>query len=370
MPLPELAGGSAERPAPLARSRAQRSLRLLLALCLALVAVYVFARAGRRALIEYGRWQGARLNRLAWEAGFQERGRAVPTQGPRDGYWGSRLAPHTKDPELGWVLPPLQVPGLLDVDSLGMQRVTPREKAEGRLLILGASTAFGGYASTARTTYFHLLAERLGRESLPVEIVVYATGAWKSSQELRALKLHGIGVKPDLVLFLDGLNDLTNGSNAHTLYGVPTRTLDGSRWQPLYNEGDFEERVRVYLAHMREAQELLQPLGVGVVYALQPSLFEKKTLSALEQRVSVGSFAPMGDPQRLRQAYAAMRLGLSELAQQPGTHFVDCSRVFDAETATTFTDAWHFSDAGHAILADALGQALVPIVRSLAGRAH
>ena len=114
------------------------------------------------------------------------------------------------------------------------------------------NSAFGGYASTERTTYFRLLAERLDRESLPLEVVVYATGAWKSSQELRALKLHGIGVKPDLVLFLDGLNDLTNGSNAHTLYGVQTRTLDGSRWQPLYNEGDFEERVRVYLAEAFE----------------------------------------------------------------------------------------------------------------------
>jgi lysophospholipase L1-like esterase len=57
-----------------------------------------------------------------------------------------------------------------------------------------------------------------------------------------------------------------------------------------------------------------------------------------------------------------MKTGLEALAQADGVSFVDCSGVFDAERATTFTDLWHFPDPGHALLADRLAPALLEIL--------
>jgi len=338
--------------------------RLLLAgavVLLAGIAAFGAAKVTRRAWRSYVEWQGVRLNRLAWEAGFQERGLPVPEQGPRDGYWGARIAKHVTDPVLGWVLPELHVPDLLEVDAQGLQ-YAPAPGAPGtRLLIVGASTAFGGYASSIDNTYFSRLARQLGAKGSPVAITVLATGAWKSEQERIAIETLGLAMDPQVVLLFDGLNDLTNGSNANVRFGLETKTLDGSRWNMLYHEHDYPERVRVYLENMRAVRDLLRARGIQVVFALQPALFEKKTKSALEERVERGSLAALGSEQDLQRSYEELRRGLKALASEEGVYFVDCSRIYDAESATVFTDVWHFSDVGHRILADHLAAQLPPL---------
>lgn len=341
---------------------ARRLVLVGVAALLALLIGYAAAKGARRAWRSFVAWQGLRLNQRAWEAGFLERGLPVPEQGPRDGYWGARIARHVTDPTLGWVLPELHVPDLLEVDANGLQ-YAPSPGAPGtRLLIVGASTAFGGYASTMGETYFARLARMLAADGRPVAITVLATGAWKSEQEILALEAKGLATRPEIVLFLNGLNDVTNGSNARVRYGVETKPLDGSRWHPLYHEHDYADRVAVYLANMRIARDRLRQEGIGVVFALQPSLFEKRTRSALEDEVEEGALAALGSEAELRRAYEGIRQGLAALATQPGTHFVDCSRVFDGESATVFTDAWHFSDVGHRLLADRLAEQLAPLV--------
>ena len=67
-------------------------------------------------------------------------------------------------------------------------------------------------------------------------------------------------------------------------------------------------------------------------------------------------------------AYATLRGRLAELASGEGTHFVDCSRAFDGEGATVFTDLWHFSDVGHRLLAGCLAAGLAPVVRARGAR--
>jgi lysophospholipase L1-like esterase len=321
---------------------------------------YGAAKLARRAWWSFVAWQGMKLNQDAWEAGFRERGLPVPEQGPRDGYWGSRIAKHVTDPVLGWVLPELHIPDLLEVDANGFQ-YAPEPGAPGtRILIVGASTAFGGYASTIGNTYFSLLGRELEGKQRPVAITVLATGAWKSEQELKAIEAKGLATNPQVVVFLNGLNDITNGANAHVRYGVETKTLDGSRWHPLYHEHDYPERVRVYLANMREARDRLRALGIDVVFALQPSLFEKKTRSPLEEEVERGALVALGSEEDLRRSYESLRQGLAALANEPGVYFADCSRAFDGETATVFTDAWHFSDVGHRLLAHHLADQLAP----------
>ena len=58
-----------------------------------------------------------------------------------------------------------------------------------------------------------------------------AGGAWKSIQELRAFQLHLQRQPIDLIVFLNGLNDLTNGATAKTLYGEKIQPADGYHGQ-------------------------------------------------------------------------------------------------------------------------------------------
>lgn len=327
------------------------------------IAIKVCVREYRRFII----WQGVRLNRQAWEACFTERHLPLPPSGPRDGYWGAHLGKHTEHPVLGWILPALHVPGLLDIDEHGLQRV-PSPGAKLGLLIVGASVAFGGGASDIENTYYFQLGKLLNKDGCPVDTTVCATGAWKSIQEVKALRLYGLSVHPDIVIFLNGLNDLTNGSNAYTLFGTPTKTLDGSRWNLLYNEHDYRERVRLYLENMREARNLLRRDNVEVVFALQPALFEKEPLSRMEQKLLRNSLPPYGSKESLKQGYQDIRVGLMGLTRSDGADFIDCSRIFSNERATTFIDLWHFNDPGQHLLAEYLAIKLRPIIEKRARR--
>jgi lysophospholipase L1-like esterase len=270
---------------------------------------------------------GKRLNRAAWEACFEERGLAVPPGGPRDGYWGKRVPPWTRDPALGWHETEVHLPGLVEQDSSGVQRIdTPG--ARRHVLILGGSVAWGAYASQIGTTYFARLARRLEDSGRPVSITVLAAGGWTTDNELKALRARGLALKPDVVLFVDGMNDLAQA-----------------------RAGTEDQLVEAYLSRLREARDLTLEHGAAAVFSLQPALALKRRKSALEERIlelmrRQSSFVPT--------AYPRLRQGLGALALRNGAFFVDCSDAFSGETATTFTDIWHFADPGHELLAGCL----------------
>jgi lysophospholipase L1-like esterase len=281
--------------------------------------------------------RGADLNRLAWEANFRERGLAVPVRGPRDGYWGAAMPAQVKVPDLGWKEAEVHLPGRVEEDRNGMQSFDvpgPRW----HILIIGGSVAWGAYASSIETTYFALVARELAAKHLPVRITVLAAGAWTSENELAALQRRSPALRPDIVILLDGLNDL------------------------MMRAGSADQRAADYLVHVRAFRDAARAEGATVVLALQPFLLQKHMLTALEERVlelSVDAATPVS---LLRTGYSRLRSGLALLAQQEGTVFLDCSDSFDDERATTFTDIWHFADPGHRLLADRLVQGLTPVL--------
>jgi GDSL-like Lipase/Acylhydrolase family len=279
---------------------------------------------------------GKKLNRAAWEASFAERGLAVPAGGPRDGYWGSRMPAWVKDPDAGWHEAEVHLPGLVEIDADGAQRL--RSDGSPRVLILGGSVAWGAYASRLDETYFAHAAKRLAAAGVPADVTVLAAGAWTSENELNALRRRVL-TRPDVVVFLDGLNDLTQGK------GLSEDT-----------------RVRNYLDHLHEARDLAETKGARVLISLQPTLTGKRRRSALEQRI----LDIMADKAAIvPSAYARMRVELRGLEDDAGTRFVDCSDAFSGEAPTTFTDIWHFADPGHRLLGDCLVQGLIPMLREV-----
>jgi lysophospholipase L1-like esterase len=278
---------------------------------------------------------GKKLNRVAWEASFTERRLPIPNEGPRDGYWGNRMPPWTRDPEIGWHESEVHLRGLVDQDAHGLQRIEV-PGARWHILIIGASVAWGAYASSIEETYFAWVARQLEKSGRPVRVTVLAAGAWTSDNELKALRARGLGMQPDVVLFLNGMNDLTQGK------GIAE-----------------EDRIRRYLDHMHEARDVARTKGIAAVFALQPALAGKQRKTGIEDRIvelmaDKSAFVPT--------AYPRMLTGLEGLASEPGTQVLDCSNAFSSERATTFTDIWHFADPGHRLLAACLAQGLLPVL--------
>lgn len=307
--------------------------------------------------------QGRNLNLEAWELSYVERELPIPRSGPRDGVWGERLRPKVRHTALGWHEPHVSIPGILDVDKNGVQTYQSREEPKKTVLILGGSVAFGSYASTISRTYFHLMGEILDREGAPCDVHVVAAGAWKSVQEVKALMLHFPTIEPDLVIFLNGLNDLTSGATSRALYRERTATSDGSEWTPSYHEHDYEQRVADYLANMRTAAGFITASQSDMLVVLQPSLVEREQPSEIERELLEASLKPHASASALAESYEEMRRGLARLARSSNIHFADCSRVFHEEQETTLVDLWHFGDAGHRILGVAVAQEVLTILR-------
>lgn len=311
---------------------------------------------------------GKDLNRAAWEASFVERGLPSPPSGPRDGYWMGRVGPKVPDLRVGWRERTAFVPDLLDIDENGWQRFSSGVSHPHRIVVLGGSVAFGAYASSIDATYFHVMGRVLRSLALPVDITVVAAGAWKAVQEVNALAAYGDSIQPDLVVLLDGLNDLTNGATAGSLFGEPVVKADGSPWTPEYHAHDYAERVANYVRQVERASAIARSLGSETLVVLQPSLVERNPRTALEETLLARSIGPYGSATVLSTHYEAMRVELHRRAEAGMVHLLDCSRVFQRERATTFTDLWHFTDPGHAILGREIARE-VAVILAARGRA-
>jgi hypothetical protein len=291
-----------------------------------------------------GKLAAESVYKKAWENSYIERGYPVPKQGPREGYWGDRLGKKTENQFLGWQEPKISIKNLLEIDQHGMQHAG-KKGAPCHILIIGGSVAAGAYASQISTTYFAKLVQYLEDAKKTVNVTVYAAGAWVSIQEVSALLYKGLQLHPDIIIFLDGLNDLT---------GVNLTQLDEYR-----KNIPYEKRVSDYLEHMRLAKDLCKCKGAKLVYVLQPFLPWKKNNTVYEQKLLNQKY--VGDVAMLRKYYTIMKEGLKGLVED-NVYFIDCSNVFSEEKATTFTDLWHFSDFGHDFLGKYIADKLITIL--------
>lgn len=296
------------------------------------------------------------LNLDAWEATFRERGLPVPPDGPREGVWADRLR-KVEDERLGWREVPVDLPRLIAIDSLGMQHVGDPDAAT-RILIVGASVAWGADASTIEDTYFATLVDELAELGVEARATVFAAGAWKSEQEVTAAEIASERADFDLVVYLNGLNDLTNGVTHDDRF----RSADEE------HAADYEARVETYARQMRHGAEQAARRGQRMLVVLQPSLAERVDPGPVEEELLDAHLARLGDISRLRAAYAAMRQRLRVLSSgSDHVHVLDASRIFASERVTTFADLWHFSDPGHAILGRAMARKLARILRAGGG---
>jgi hypothetical protein len=122
---------------------------------------------------------------------------------------------------------------------------------------------------------------------------------------------------------------------------------------------------------MNKAADLTAALRSDFLVVLQPSLVERTRRTSIENLLLEGSLKPHASAAALLESYEAMRRGLNDRARSTNVKFLDCSRVFNKEPATTFSDIWHFSDFGHEILARTMANEIALILgQRLTGRQH
>jgi hypothetical protein len=326
---------------------------------------------------------GQELNKVAWDSTFQERKLPAPPHGPRDGWEGKGLGPTKPDPDLQYTLTsPVRIGKYVDVNEEGFQIVGDPRTAQYRILILGGSVGFGAYASDIQHTYFSRMLDYLKSQNQSVVIYVLATHGWRTRNELAALEKYGLAIKPNLVLFVDALNDLSmqgdlvrwpsypkprnilpsfiyNSDTNVLAYVLKVHRTDFKNQRP-YKEAYLQRPVEAYLENMQRAKLLGQKNGFQVAYLLQPFILEKTHLSYLEKKILNGHNSPGLYPEMI-SSFQKLRKGLVAVSDDKTTFFHDCSAVFADIKETTFTDLWHFTDPGHEVFAQCASAAVLQV---------
>lgn len=268
---------------------------------------------------------GNKLRLKAWEASFTERGLKVPESGPRDGKTGDRISKNRC--MVTRCTQPKNIPGVIEIDELGFQNAGGSEEASPNILIIGGSVAWGAAASDIDNTYFYRLYELLKDNYPDVGIRVLAGAGSTSNKDLYAFVNEGIDRKPDIVIFLNALNDIT------------------------VHESDIRSAGN-YVLNMRTAAKIAQRNGIDMVVVRQPFPGTKTSKTDLEIRIL--ELSRENYEENMNSVYKYIGVGLEKIGKQEGVYYIDAGGCFDEETVTTFSDQWHFSDPGQQLFAECI----------------
>jgi lysophospholipase L1-like esterase len=273
-----------------------------------------------------------------------------------------------------------------------------------RVVVVGGSTVYGALDDDSETLSVQL--EALLRQQLGGDIQVINGGApgYDSLRELVLTRSQLLDLQPDVVVDLDGLNDIYYGSNeewpsqiaadelgviADGRYPEIVRMVDST----MFPHGLLEHQVLSVMRDLRPAwyRILRQPepvpqrvandrvvamhaqamgllarygaeRGIPVIAALQPLVATgNKPLTPDEQDAvshqgywDVNNWAPTAV-----HMYPVMASSTRDAVTANGGTFLDLRGVFDAETQTVYaSDAVHYNALGNLRLA----QALAPLI--------
>ena len=283
---------------------------------------------------------GYELRETAWESSFTERGLNAPPGGPREGLRGEGVTPlncAVSDCNFRKFLP-----GIIELNDDGLQTAGRSENPYPHILIVGGSVAWGAGASNIANTYFAILYGMLKNEYPDTKISVLAAYGSTSNTDLSSFVRKGLDAKPDVVVFINGLNDLTVKGQL--------RQTDASD----------------YILNMKTASRIAERNGIPTVVVRQPFPGGKKFKTDLEKRIM--EFSNKDYEKVITPLYKHIGKVLEEMAKAGEIYYIDAAYCFGDETATTFNDQWHFSDPGHKLLAERIHAGLVPILSEILGK--
>lgn len=327
------------------------------------------------------------------------------------------------DPFLGFRYRPNTTYGKLSINQFGfIDNGSPfpdlSHKAAGtqRILILGGSTVAGSGASSNATTIPAQLERMLNARGGRYEVMNAGVDGYTSFQELGYFQSTLYRYSPDLVIFYDGWNDFAYPSwaggyqnayqqercwpNGHeyALYLLTVFSDGQATMRHLLNTSVLvskfyttrllqkayrrmggrvmtetlnvrtlpgkivlppEEAARRWLDMVENAVAAVSGRGVPIIYALQPTVLDKMSLTPEEARI----VPPMPRAQ-IQAYYAQSRAGFERLASKyhgPNVAMVDFSpTIWRGVQQTVYLDPCHTNDAGNELIARRLATYVKP----------
>ena len=272
---------------------------------------------------------------------------------------------------------------LIHVDAHGFRAtVNPTHSENQRSVwLFGGSTVWGTGVSDA-----HTLASELARAA-SVQVLNFGETGYVSAQSQLAFMASlrcTDAVRPDFVVFVDGVNDVyaalqsgvagtpQNESNRTAEFNV-TRSadafaaamlerLEGIRLLEQRLRGIEPERevnalayqvARNYLAVVSQTRAMAAAEGIPVRFVWQPSVFDKAQPTDEERGVIGSSLARHRDLQ-----LATTRVLKNLLQNAPDADVLLLDTIFDTSSAPIFIDFAHTGLVGNALMAGRLAQEL------------
>ena len=281
---------------------------------------------------------GGDLRMAAWEASFTERLLTVPKSGPRDGVNGERITKRACGSSSNCTKE-IEIQGIVEVDENGFQYIGNKLDPSPSILIIGGSVAWGAGASDINNTYFSKLQKKLKEEYPDIGITVLATYGSTSHTDLNSFVAKGLDINPDIVIFLNGLNDITTKRN-------PSVQDVGNFYINMENARIISNRNRIVPIFIR------QPFPGGKVNKTD---FENRILE-----LSNPDYAA-----NITNLYEYVGEGLNKLSISENSYYIDAAGCFDDEKETTFSDQWHFSDPAQKLLTECIYDDLLLILKKI-----
>jgi hypothetical protein len=266
------------------------------------------------------------------------------------------------------------------------QRAWPPDPESFNVFVFGGSTAFGYGVRDEDTIASHLQAAfDASTRARPI----FARGGFYSTQErLLFDQLLTLGLRPDLAIFIDGLNEFSLVGEPPIFTRYMTEAAREDLERPLQKvirelpivrllaadagESRFADYVRAsqpagaraarpvadllvarYRANQRVIASLAEAYGVPTVFVWQPIPVYKYDLSAHPAWIDPPLLGPLH-----RDGYAKMRAALD--AGEMDRRFVWCADIQDGKKEPFYVDQVHYNPALSKLVATCILDALVP----------
>ncbi len=278
------------------------------------------------------------------------------------------------DPELIWRLKP-QAGGPLKTNQLGLRDLPYDAGAEHTVLLLGDSVSWGNGIQDVRRVYPQLLEARLDAHYGPAtwEVVNASVPGYSTFQELAWLRLHGLGFRPSAVVLQFCLNDAGERYQALAEYGGNNYFMGVDTREAIEGlQGFLIRRSRAWEALVRGLQDSARGREVWRTRDLArddvPPAAERAWRLALTELDGIRRathdvglpflllIAPFRfqaeDPQALRQPQDRLLAWAQEHSLPAVDVLAELAALPPELRQQAFNDATHFSELGHALVAE------------------
>ncbi len=272
-----------------------------------------------------------------------------------------------------------------------------------RLVLLGGSVAFGYGATSDETTICGYLKQMLRQENTKYEVINLAVQGYKSIHELFLFETFVLKLKPDILVILDGYNDLCWPSDivakdrivpdfpiywdkieslfaGSTSFGgrLATKVISASLVYNLMEKSAFIRFLKTCLLFRSDAPSIIYKINnsddkpiidawVGNInniallsktYAIKPVVFmqpialDGKKLTHSEKTIVSKYFK--GEEQyktAMVKRYNIAADSMRKTFDKAGVLFIDGRDVFNGEERSIYFDIAHFSDLGNKLIA-------------------